>query len=105
MNVLFAAMLTMLVGLGIAWKWEGIGGLLILGGLALFAVANHGVNLNLVFGGCWPRGGCLCSAAVSEAGGANGGLAPIDYATRGCRLGAIPVFTPSRFRPSLLYDQ
>ena len=35
-NLLFAAMLTMMVGLVIAWKWEGIGGLLIPGGLAFF---------------------------------------------------------------------
>jgi hypothetical protein len=32
------------------WKWEGIGSLLILGGLALFAIVNHGVPLNMVFG-------------------------------------------------------
>ena len=40
----------MVVGLIVAWKWERIGGLLILGGLAIFAVVNHGVRLNLVFG-------------------------------------------------------
>jgi hypothetical protein len=49
-NLLFAAMLAMVVGLATAWKWERIGGLLILGGLAFFAVVNHGIKLNLVFG-------------------------------------------------------
>ncbi len=48
-NLLFAAMLTMMVGLVLAWKWEGIGGLLILGGLAFFAIVNHGVPLNIIF--------------------------------------------------------
>lgn len=33
-NLLFVAMLTMVVGLIAAWKWEGIGGLLTLGGMA-----------------------------------------------------------------------
>ena len=33
-----------------AWKWERIGGLLILGGFAFFAAVNHGVKLNVVFG-------------------------------------------------------
>jgi len=65
--LLTVAMLTMVVGLVVAWKWERIGGVLILGGLAFFAVVNHGVRLNLVFGpmlavgllylGCgWRRG-------------------------------------------------
>ncbi len=49
-NLLFAAMLTMMVGQILAWKWEKIGGLLILGGFALFAIVNHGIKLNLVFG-------------------------------------------------------
>jgi hypothetical protein len=48
-DLLSVALLTMLVGLVAAWRWEGIGGLLILGGLAFFAVVNHGVPLNLVF--------------------------------------------------------
>jgi hypothetical protein len=32
-NLLFIAMLTTMIGLIVAWKWERIGGLLILGGL------------------------------------------------------------------------
>ena len=34
----------------VAWKWEGLGGLLILGGSAFFVIVNGGVQLNLVFG-------------------------------------------------------
>ena len=62
-QLLSIALVTMIVGLVAAWKWEGIGGLLILGGWVLFAVVNHGIRLNLVFGpmflvgllylGCW----------------------------------------------------
>jgi hypothetical protein len=48
--LLTVAMLTMVVGLVVAWKWERIGGVLILGGLAFFAIVNHGIQLNLVFG-------------------------------------------------------
>mgnify|MGYP000876044226 CR=1 FL=1 len=44
------AMLAMLVGQIVAWRREGIGGLVILGGFTLFAVVNHGVPLNIVFG-------------------------------------------------------
>jgi hypothetical protein len=43
-------LLTMIVGQILAWKWEGLGSLLILGGFALFAIVNHGVPLNIVFG-------------------------------------------------------
>jgi len=49
-NLLSVAMLTMMVGLIIAWKWEGVGGLLILGGFGFFAAVNHGIRLNVVFG-------------------------------------------------------
>ena len=49
-NLLSVAMLTMMVGLIVAWKWEGVGGLLILSGWAFFAVVNHGVRFNVVFG-------------------------------------------------------
>jgi hypothetical protein len=43
--------LMMLIGQVAAWKWEGIGSLLILGGFAMFAIVNHGVPLiNVVFG-------------------------------------------------------
>jgi hypothetical protein len=40
----------MIIGQIVAWKWEGIGSLLILGGFALFAIVNHGVPLNVVYG-------------------------------------------------------
>ena len=49
-NLLSVAMLAMITGLIVAWKWEGVGGLLILGGLGFFAAVNHGVRLNVVFG-------------------------------------------------------
>ena len=38
----------MIIGQIVAWKWEGIGSLLILGGFALFGFVNHGVALNVV---------------------------------------------------------
>ena len=38
--VLGNALFTILVGLVIAWKWEGLGSLLILGGFAVFAIVN-----------------------------------------------------------------
>ena len=41
--------LTMLLGLVLAWKWEGVGGLLILCGLGLFATAVERFLLNIVF--------------------------------------------------------
>jgi hypothetical protein len=66
-NLLTAAFLAMIVGQIAAWKWEGIGGLLIVGSLALFAVVSHGVPLNVIFGpwlltgllhlACWVLGG------------------------------------------------
>jgi hypothetical protein len=49
-NLLSVVLLTMIVGQILAWKWEGLGSLLILGGFALFAIVNHGVPLNVVFG-------------------------------------------------------
>ena len=51
----------MIAGQIAAWKWEGIGGLLILGGFGLFAIVNHGVPLNVVFGP-WLATGLLYSA-------------------------------------------
>ena len=48
-NPLTFALVTMMVGLVLAWKWEGIGGLLILGGLAFVVIVNHGVPAC-----CWP---------------------------------------------------
>jgi hypothetical protein len=49
-NLLTVGFLAMIVGQVVAWKWKGIGSLLILGGFALFAIVNHGVPLNIVFG-------------------------------------------------------
>jgi hypothetical protein len=49
-NLLTAAFLAMIVAQIAAWKWEGIGGLLIVGSFGLFAIVNHGVPLNVVFG-------------------------------------------------------
>ncbi len=49
-TLLSVAMLAMVVGFAVAWKWEGVGGILVLSGLAFFAIVNHGVNLNVVFG-------------------------------------------------------
>jgi len=48
--LLFIAMLTMIVGQIAAWKWEGIGGLLIVGGFAFFSIVNHRISINIVFG-------------------------------------------------------
>ena len=60
-SLLGSALLTMLVGQIVAWKWEGIGSLLILGGFALFAIVNPGVRLNqsLVVVGPWLVTGLL----------------------------------------------
>jgi hypothetical protein len=49
-HLLGIGILTMLIGQIVAWRWEGIGSLLILGGFALFAIVNHGVPVNVVFG-------------------------------------------------------
>jgi len=40
----------MAVALVVAFRWKRIGCLLILGGLAFFAIVNHSVQVNLVFG-------------------------------------------------------
>ena len=47
-NLIGLALLTMTVGLLAGWKWEGIGGLLIVGGFAVFAVVNHPFRVNAV---------------------------------------------------------
>ena len=62
-NLLSVALLTMIVGQIAAFKWEGIGGLLILSGFVFFSVVNHRISINIVFGpwlltgmiflGCW----------------------------------------------------
>jgi hypothetical protein len=49
-NLLAIGFLAMIIGQIVAWKWEGIGGLSIFGGFVLFAIVNHGVPLNVVFG-------------------------------------------------------
>lgn len=49
-NLLSVALLPMIVGQIVAWRWEGVGGGLILFGFILFAIVNHGVPLNIVFG-------------------------------------------------------
>jgi len=38
------ALFTILVGLVLAWKWEGLGSLLILGGFAVFALVNWSIR-------------------------------------------------------------
>ncbi|MBN2294260.1 MAG: hypothetical protein JXM70_17665 [Pirellulales bacterium] len=50
-NLLGTAVLLLFVGSIVAWKWEGIGGLLIIGGLVLFAIVAQGILLNIVL---WP---------------------------------------------------
>jgi hypothetical protein len=49
-NLLTAAFLTMIVAQIAAWKWEGIGGLLIVASFALFVIVNQGVPINELFG-------------------------------------------------------
>ncbi|MEN6406436.1 MAG: hypothetical protein ABFC77_08190 [Thermoguttaceae bacterium] len=47
-NLLSMVVPVMLVTLSIAWRWEGVGGLLTLGGLALFAAATQRILLDIV---------------------------------------------------------
>jgi hypothetical protein len=47
-NLLSTVVLMMFVGLLASWKWEGAGGLLILGGLALFASTTQRLLLDIV---------------------------------------------------------
>ena len=49
-NLLTLAFVAMIVGQIVAWKWEGIGGGLIVGSYVLFVVVNHGIPFNIVFG-------------------------------------------------------
>lgn len=54
------ALATMILDLIDAWNWETVGGLLILSGLAYFAIVNLGIRSNVVFGPrCWPWGSCI----------------------------------------------
>jgi hypothetical protein len=48
-NVSFLALLIMSAGQVVAWWREGLGGLLVLLGFAGFAIANHGIRMNVVF--------------------------------------------------------
>ncbi len=49
-TITFFSFVIMLAGLIIAWKLEGIGGLIVLGGYLMFAVVNPGsVSMNVVF--------------------------------------------------------
>ena len=48
-NISFLALTIMSAGQVIAWWKEGLGGLLVLAGLAGFAMANHGIRMNAVF--------------------------------------------------------
>jgi hypothetical protein len=50
-KLLFAAVLTLVVSLIAAWKWEGIGGLFILGGLAFLVILTGDFPPNVIF---WP---------------------------------------------------
>ena len=60
-NLLGVGILTMLIGQVVAWKREGIGSLLILGGFVLFSIVNPGIRLNpsLVVVGPWLVTGLL----------------------------------------------
>jgi hypothetical protein len=58
-NVLGIVVLTTLAGLLLAWKREGVGGLLILAGLLLFAIADNRSLLGIVVAP-WLVTGALC---------------------------------------------
>lgn len=55
-TVLGIGLWSMILGQIIAWKREGIGGVLILGGFILFVSANHGISLKIVFLPCLATG-------------------------------------------------
>lgn len=46
----FLALIAAWIGLIIAWKWEGIGGALIISGVVIFHVEEHQLWLNWMFG-------------------------------------------------------
>ncbi len=45
----FLALIVMLAGLVSAWRWEAVGGILILVGYAFFALVNHQVIISWAF--------------------------------------------------------
>ena len=57
-NLLGLALIIMIKGQIVAWKREGIGGILILSGLGLVAVVNHGIPFNEAVG-MWLATGLL----------------------------------------------
>jgi hypothetical protein len=74
-NLVGTALITMMVGQILAWKWEGIGGVLILGAFALFAAVNPGVHINssLLVVGAWVGTGSLYLACWWKEPKATGG--------------------------------
>ena len=47
-NLLAVAGLTVALGLILGWRWERVGGLLIVGGWFVFLIVNHGIRPNVV---------------------------------------------------------
>ena len=78
-QLLSIALLTMVVGLVVAWKFEGVGGLLILGGFAFFTIVNHGIKFNAVFGSILVLGVLNLICGLLR----NWKARPVDSATRG----------------------
>ena len=74
-NLLSIALATMIVGQIAAFRWEGIGGLLVLGGFAFFSVVNHRISLNIVFGP-WLLTGLIYLACGWMKSKAAGGASP-----------------------------
>lgn len=73
-RLLVTVVLMMLFGLLLAWKWEGVGSLLILGGLVLFATADEAFLLSIVFTP-WLVTGLLylvCWVGMCRGGGVHG---------------------------------
>ena len=77
-NLLNIVVLVTFSGFILAWKWEGLGGLLVLFGLALFATVNYWFLLNIVlvpwlatgllYAFCWvgDAGRVMCNHAAGE---------------------------------------
>lgn len=49
-----AALFVALVGMIVLWKWEGLGGVLVVGGLLVFYVTNYAVSGKLPGGWVFP---------------------------------------------------